>query len=151
MNPSDDTKIEIIHDHYKETFSYIREKEKKRDFLFIIIIALIGILFLEVQYSGIFSILLNKVKLNFAEVDLSVMPISIFLSVTWTYLFMVVLRYCQSSIFVERNYDYLHKLEEKISGVIGDKKIYVVKVGLILIIIHYFPIWFGYSMWRYSR
>jgi len=118
------TKLEVLHDHYKESFSHIREREKQRDRLFAIIIAFIGILFLEIQYSDIFSNILGNIKLEFVELNVSIMPISVFLSITWTYLFIVVLRYCQTSILIERQYDYLHKLEEKISDVFENQNIY---------------------------
>lgn len=124
MAIDDNTKLEVLNDHYKESFSHIREREKQRDRLFAIIIAFVGILFLEIQYSDIFSNILGNIKLEFVELNVSIMPISVFLSITWTYLFIVVLKYCQSSILIERQYDYLHKLEKKISDVFEDQNIY---------------------------
>lgn len=124
MVASNDKKLEILHDHYRESFSCIRDREKQRDNLFLIIIALIGVVFLEVQYSSIFGGTIKTIKLNFFEMDLSVMPIAIFLSITWTYLFVVVLKYCQLSIIVERQYDYLHKLEDRVSNFFGDLTTY---------------------------
>lgn len=124
MSIGDNTKLEILHDHYKESFLHIREREKQRDRLFPLVIALIGVLFLEIQYSDVFSNILGNVKFEFIELNISIMPISVFLSVTWTYLFVVILKYCQSAIFVERQYDYLHCLEDKISKLFGDQNIY---------------------------
>src|SRR3989344_53570 len=124
MSIDDNTKLEVLHDHYKESFWHIREREKQRDRLFMFLIALIGVLFLEIQYSDIFSVVLGNVKFKFIELDISMMPISIFLSVTWTYLFVLVLKYCQSAIFVERQYDYLHSLENQISNFFEDQSIY---------------------------
>lgn len=124
MVASNDKKLEILHDHYKESFSYIRDREKQRDKLFSIIIALIGVVFLEVQYSAIFGSTIKTIKLNFFEMDLGLMPVAIFLSITWTYLFVIVLKYCQLSILVERQYDYLHKLEDRISNFFGDLTTY---------------------------
>jgi hypothetical protein len=120
MAASEDKKLEILHDHYRESFLYIYDREKQRDKLFLIIIALVGVVFLEVQYSVIFGSTIKTIKLIFFELDLSVMPIAIFLSVTWTYLFVIVLKYCQLSILIERQYDYLHKLEDRISNFFGD-------------------------------
>jgi len=124
MVMGNDTKLEILHDHYKESFSYIREREEKRDRLFVFVIAVIGVLFLEIQYSDVFSNILGGVKLEFVELNISIMPISVFLSVTWTYLFVILLRYCQCSILVERQYNYLSYLEGKISKFFGDQNIY---------------------------
>lgn len=124
MSIDDNTKLEVLHDHYKESFLHIREREKQRDRLFMFVIALIGALFLEIQYSDVFSNILGNIKLEFVELDISIMPISIFLSVTWTYLFVIVLKYCQSSILIERQYDYLHCLEDQISKLFDDQNIY---------------------------
>jgi len=124
MSIDDNTKLEVLHDHYKESFLHIREREKQRDRLFLFVIALIGVLFLEIQYSDVFSNILGNIKLEFVELDISIMPISIFLSVTWTYLFVIVLKYCQSSILIERQYEYLHHLEDKISQLFGDQDVY---------------------------
>jgi len=124
MAIDDNVKLEVLHDHYKESFLYIREREKQRDRLFMFVIALIGALFLEIQYSDVFSNILGNIKLEFVELDISIMPISIFISVTWTYLFVIVLKYCQSSILIERQYEYLHHLENKISQLFGDQNLY---------------------------
>jgi hypothetical protein len=125
MSIDDNTKLEVLHDHYKESFLHIREREKQRDRLFLFVIALIGVLFLEIQYSDVFPNILGNIKLEeFVKLDISIMPISIFLSVTWTYLFFIVLKYCQSSILIERQYEYLHHLEDKISQLFGDQSVY---------------------------
>lgn len=124
MVATDDTKLEVLHDHYKESFSYIRKWEEKRDRLFIFVVAIIGVLFLEIQYSDRFSSILGNIKLELVELNISVMPISVFLSVTWTYLFMIVLKYCQYSILIERQYNYLHHLESRISKSFGSRDIY---------------------------
>ena len=124
MSIDDNTKLEVLHDHYKESFLHIHEREKQRDRLFLFVIALIGVLFLEIQYSDVFSNVLGNIKLEFVELDISIMPISIFLSVTWTYLFVIILKYCQSSILIERQYEYLHHMEDKISQLFGDQSVY---------------------------
>jgi len=124
MAIDDNVKLEVLHDHYKESFLYIREREKQRDRVFMFVIALIGALFLEIQYSDVFSNILGNIKLEFVELDISIMPISIFISATWTYLFVIVLKYCQSSILIERQYEYLHHIENKISQLFGDQNLY---------------------------
>ena len=44
--------VDILHDHYKESFSHIRDREKQRDRLFLFLIGVLGLLFLEVQYPA---------------------------------------------------------------------------------------------------
>ncbi len=119
-----DIKLNILHDHYKESFLYIRDREKQRDRLFLFIIALIGILFLEIQYAEIFPNIFKNINLESLNLNLSTIPIFVFLSITWTYLFVLILKYCQIAIGIEKQYEYLHILEKKISNVFNDKEIY---------------------------
>lgn len=119
-----DIKLNILHDHYKESFLYIRDREKQRDRLFLFIIALIGILFLEIQYAEIFPNIFKNINLESFNLNLSTIPIFVFLSITWTYLFVLILKYCQIAIGIEKQYEYLHILEKKISNVFNDKEIY---------------------------
>lgn len=119
-----DIKLNILHDHYKESFLYIRDGEKQRDRLFLFIIALIGILFLEIQYAEIFPNIFKNINLESFNLNLSTIPIFVFLSITWTYLFVLILKYCQIAIGIEKQYEYLHILEKKISNIFNDKEIY---------------------------
>jgi hypothetical protein len=119
-----DIKLNILHDHYKESFSYICDREKQRDCLFLFIIALIGILFLEIQYAEIFPNIFKSINLESFNLNLSTIPIFVFLSITWTYLFVLILKYCQIAIGIEKQYEYLHILEKKISNIFNDKEIY---------------------------
>jgi len=120
----DSLKLNILHDHYKETFSHIRERERQRNRLFVLIVALIGILFIEISYSDIFPKIFENINLGSFNLDLSKLPIFVFISITWTYLFILVLNYCQAIIIIEKHYEYLHTLEKKLSDIFNDKEIY---------------------------
>jgi len=100
MAIDDNTKLEVLHDHYKESFSHIREREKQRDRLFAIIIAFISILFLEILYSDNFSNILRNIKLEFVELNISIMPFSVFLIITWTCLFFFFLNFNKTLILL---------------------------------------------------
>lgn len=116
----DDKKLEILHDHYKETFSYIREREKQRDRLFLITIGILGLLFLEVQYPSDIQLFFKTIKTHGAEINFSIFPVSIVTSLTWTVFLIIVLRNCQVSITIDRQYEYLHKLEDFIGDFFQD-------------------------------
>lgn len=122
----DDSTIQILHDHYKESFAYIREREKQRDRLFLILIALFGLLALEVLYPIALTRALSAIEIPLAgtKVNVSHLPLAAILSTTWLFVLAILLRYCTATITVERQYTYLHTLEEKISGIIGDVGIY---------------------------
>lgn len=116
--------LDLLHDHYKESFAYIREREKGRNRLFLLVILLAGALFLQIQYPLNFKAAIGDLKLPNASLSLESLPLSSLLSLTWTFLFVLTLQYCQHSVHVERQYRYLHLLEDKISDWLGDGDIY---------------------------
>lgn len=106
--------IEIVYDHYKDTFTYIREyiKERERYFAFSLVI-LVLILFQVNNYSLSSELTLdvlkknipNAGKINFEYLD-SIL-LFIFLS--------TIVKYIQLNLLIERQYPYLHKLEDELS------------------------------------
>ena len=124
--PSADTKFQVLHDHYKESFAYIREREKQRDHLFLILVALFGLLAFEVLYPTALIQALPAIGVPVvnAEVDVRHLPMAVILSTTWVFVLAILLRYGKVTITIERQYAYLHKLEEKISNIIGDAEVY---------------------------
>lgn len=119
-----ESRLDVLHDHYKESFSHIREREKQRDRLFLVLIGLFALLVFEVQYPTNFEGALGPVKASGAEVDLGALPLPGLLSVSWVLTFAITLRYCQAAVNTERQYGYLHGLEEKISRELGDEELY---------------------------
>ena len=119
-----ETRLDVLHDHYKESFSHIREREKQRDRLFLVLIGLFALLSLQILYPTDFGGALGPLKVSGAEVDIGALPLPALLSASWVFTFAIALRYCQVSINVERQYPYLHALEDKISAAIGDPDLY---------------------------
>ena len=120
----DSPRLEILHDHYKESFSYIRERERERDRLFLILIALFALLALEIQYPINFKGAVGTLSFLGIELNVDALPLPAFLTATWVTVLVITLRYCQASTNVERQYNYLHTLEDKISAVLGDEELY---------------------------
>jgi len=124
MSPSPDKALEVLHDHYKETFEIIRKREKTRDQLFLLVVGLIGLLFLfalfPVEITG--SIATMEISMGGAKIEMSKMPLAILSSITWSVLFILVLRYCQTAVTIERQYNYLHVIEDEISPAFGEDK-----------------------------
>lgn len=116
--------MDVLHDHYKESFSHIREREKQRDRLFLVLVGLFALLIFEIQYPTNFEGSLGPVKASGATVDLGAFPLPGLLSVSWVLTFTIALRYCQTVVNIERQYGYLHGLEEKISRELGDEELY---------------------------
>jgi hypothetical protein len=119
-----DARLGLLHDHYKDTFSINREREKQRDGLFYWVIALFGILFLEVQYPANFQSIFSEVSAQGAKLDLKAVPLAAIMSATWTFTLAIAMRYCQVSTHIERQYTYLHKLEDKIKSIVGDNEVF---------------------------
>jgi hypothetical protein len=120
----DSPRLEVLHDHYKESFSYIRERERERDRLFLILIALFALLALEIQYPINFRGAVGTLTFLGIELNVDALPLSAFLTATWVTVLVITLRYCQASINVERQYEYLHLLEDKISARLGNDELY---------------------------
>lgn len=120
----DNEKLNILHDHYKESFSLIREMEKRRDRFFILIIAITGGLLFGVQYSESIPSMIKFISIGFVNFDLSLTPYFVLISVGWLYLFVTILKYCQLVINIERKYKYIHLLEDKVSTIFKDSSVY---------------------------
>ncbi len=121
---SDSPRLEILHDHYRESFSYIRERERERDRLFLILIALFALLALEIQYPINFRGAVGDLTILGVKLNVGALPLPAFLTATWATVLVITLRYCQASTNVERQYRYLHALEDKISAELGDDELY---------------------------
>ncbi len=115
----EDWQREILHDHYKETFQYIRERETLRDRLFLVLIGLYALLAVQIQYPRKFDGTVETINFLGIQIDVNSLPLAALLTATWVFVLAVVLRYCQTTINVERQYDYLHKLEERLSAEFG--------------------------------
>lgn len=115
--------LSILHDHYKESFALIREREKQRDLLFLYLIGVIGALFLSTQYPKLLPTALEFSPAG-TKFSLSGIPIAVITSVLWTVLLTLSLRYCSYTVWIDRQYPYLNALEGKISALLGDDQLY---------------------------
>ena len=126
MSPDEtqDVDLSILYDHYKDTFAHIKEWERRRDRAFYTVAALIGFLFLGVYYPATVRAVFTKAAIENAKINLTNLPVEILVSVGWSVLFALVLRHCQASITIDRQYNYLHGLERKLAAVTGDDELF---------------------------
>ena len=115
MAASDDKKFEILNDHYKDTFSHFVSYRKQRDRLFLYLLLVFAIMFLQVvdpdEFDGFISKLISeKMGANI------VLDASFIRCLVWFFLWSLVLKYFQTVVLIERQYSYLHKLEKEISS-----------------------------------
>jgi hypothetical protein len=113
-------RLDILHDHYKESFALIREREKLRERYLLFLLGLYGLLIVEIGYPAQFDGSVGSVSVAATTIDLTPLPLAALLSATWVFTMAVALRYCQLAITVERSYTYLHHLEDVISPLLGE-------------------------------
>jgi len=112
--------LNLLYDHYKDSFSQIRERERQRDRLFLVVFGLIGLLVLQLDSSLLLQQTVSEIDVAGVKIDLSKIPIAVFLSTSWAFLSVFLLRYYQVTIHIEKLYDYLHPLEARISKAFGE-------------------------------
>jgi hypothetical protein len=119
-----DERLEILYDHYKDSFAQVREREKQRDRLFLILLGLLALLSVVVLYYARLTDVLSSITVAGARANLAALPASALLTSTWVFTLAISLRYCQVSLTVERQYSYVHMLEEKLSETVDDDDLY---------------------------
>ncbi len=78
-----DKQLEVLHDHYKETFARLREAEASRDRLFLWVIGLFALLSLEVGYPVAIGGSFVKLTIAGGELNLQALPLPALLNATW--------------------------------------------------------------------
>ncbi len=92
--------------------------------LFLWVILLFALLSVAIGYPAEFTGSVQTVSLLGTEIDLAKMPIAALLSATWVLTFAITLRYCQTSILIDRQYRYIHALEQHISPMVAGGDLY---------------------------
>ena len=116
----EDAKLQLLHDHYKDTFFHIQEYLKLRDRLFLLILIVATLMLFQV-YSpaksgeAVSQFITKKLELK-SPIDITFIG-----SIIWFALLSLVVRYFQTVVHIERQYAYIHQLEELISTEYGSK------------------------------
>ncbi len=115
----DTDKLQILSEHYTHTFDFLQPHLRKRDRLFIGVLLLIIIMLFQIytpdEASSVIAQLISdklnlKTHINFLYIQ----------SVIWFVLLAIVIKYFQSVVFIERQYDYIHALENILSNEYSD-------------------------------
>ena len=107
---SEDKKVEILHEHYIDTFNHIRNAVNQRDRYFAYILIIVTIMLLQVVApkdtdSAIGKLVAEKLSLS------GTFSLSVIGTILWFVLLGFVIRYYQTVIFLERQYKYIHSVE----------------------------------------
>lgn len=114
MTIPDEKKLEVVHQHYRDTFDHIQACLRVRDRLFLCIIALLAIsafqLFSPGEAPGMMAEWIKE------KLSLAMAPNVDFLgSVLWFLILGIALRYFQAVVHLERAYAYIHRIESELS------------------------------------
>ena len=140
--------LEILYDHYKETFELSKGEQEKRNKCFVIVCLIEALSFLMfIQPDTASDILLSIINSNTENPLL--MGSSILQTLLWILVLYTLIRYCQHNTYIERQYSYIERLESEISNQFNDFKFdresgnYLNDYPFFLDLIHIFYTWFA--------
>jgi len=115
---SEETKVEVLHAHYVDTFSHIRRALGQRDRLFAYIVIGVTVMLLQVVAprdtdAAIGRLISEKLALS------GTLSLSVIGTVLWFALLGLIVRYFQTVTYIERQYAYIHSLEELLAAHYG--------------------------------
>lgn len=111
----EDVKFQTLHDHYKDTFALQREYLKFRDRLFVYTLLVFAAMFILTIVPVDPSKAVSDIVKEQLKVTLSINRDAIH-TMLWFVLLCLVVRYFQTNIVVERQYDYIHKVEDELNS-----------------------------------
>ena len=116
MNVSDEKLFESLCSHYKDSYDIHLSTRKEREIIFYVLIAVTGLFYFQTSDVNVVNTIISDVIKETGGVTLdknsSVIP-----TLIWLILFAVSTKYYQIHTRIEREYAYLHKLEELINPV----------------------------------
>lgn len=119
-----DQRLTVLYDHYTDTFTVIRDRENERDRLFLVLIAALGVLGVQVGYSAEAGGIIDTAELGPFTLAVAPLPAAAVLTATWVIVIAIALRYAQRAIIIERQYDYLHTLEAHIATALDEPDVF---------------------------
>lgn len=106
-------KLSLLHDHYKDTYANIQNYLRLRDRLFAYVLVVVTLMLFQIysplgSAAAISEVLTKKLELK-TPIDISFLS-----SIIWFTLLSLVVRYYQTVVLIERQYDYIHNLEDQL-------------------------------------
>lgn len=110
--------LDLYYDHYKETNQLNREAQARRNKEFIIVCMLEAISFIMIGDKEFLMELFNAVVTKELETTIS-FNTTILQSLSWILIAYFWVRYIQDTLYVERQYGYLNRIEKEIGHLLG--------------------------------
>jgi hypothetical protein len=110
---TDEKKIEILYDHYKDTFENQKVYLQKRNYYTLICLGLIASISFQISNPDQSSVISNElIKKNIADIKIDLSYINNVLMFT---LLWVVIMYYQINLLIEKIYIYIQDIEGKLT------------------------------------
>ena len=120
MGASEDARLEILHAHYADTCGVLHRLRGQRDRHFALILVLLAFVLYDIYSPQDFGRLLSDLIRGQGGVEAA--PDLRYLgSLLWFALLALVVRYGQTAVLIERQYNYLHAVEDELSVEFGGK------------------------------
>ena len=116
---SGDTRFTALHAHYNDTFANIKESIRLRG-------KLTALILLVLVFLALYTFWPSDAITAFSEISTQRLGFSVdvdvgFLgSIIWFALLGIVVRYTQVVVYIERQYKYIHKVEEELHEHFGN-------------------------------
>lgn len=109
--------VEILYDHYRETFSLSKAAQERRNKSFIYLCILEALaFFIVIDPENMFKAMKSYEKLA----GIVCLGHDIIQTLLWIMIAYILIRYVQDMIYVERQYNYLDKMEKRLSDKIEE-------------------------------
>lgn len=112
---------DIIYDHYKETCSIVREKIAERNRFFVFVCIAFLVLGLITVVPGVVTSFVEQWTEDAINVSLTI-SVHLLQTFTWLIALYLSIRYVQATIYIERQYFYIRKLEDDINVALKKQK-----------------------------
>ena len=125
MNDNAEIKLELLANHYSETFALLKSDVARRDKLFLYMLILLSVILLYLinpemvsqMFQGMLS---NLTGTENGDSSLTELDLSFVAMVLWFGLLSLVHTYFQIVLHIQRQYDYVYGLEELLSNEYGN-------------------------------
>lgn len=111
-------KIDVLYDHYKETYALSKEAQVRRNKSFLLLCILEAFsFFVLLRPEKAFKLILDGIN---QELNTTLqLSNTIIQTLLWLFIVYVLIRYVQDVLYIERQYTYLNKIEKEISSVMS--------------------------------
>lgn len=113
-------KSELLYDHYKETYAIIKENLSFRNRFFAMLFVIMTLQFLFAISPQSIASLITTIIQNSYSIDISG-QMEIIQCLLWLILLYFTMRYYQATVFIERQYNFIHSLEADIAALMNIK------------------------------